>query len=175
MAEVELLQAGPADTGPPAEARDARTGRRRVRVSEATAWRYVDEMLEVLAAWAPGLHGALVGLGEGDFVIVDGTLIPGIIQACLTRQILGLADRAYQGAGATVRTPYYHHNEQPEHYQEFNRDHARLAGSRRTRRRAAEVLATLTASPMFHPAYRHRRPSHPHTDDLRLFRMKEVH
>jgi hypothetical protein len=151
MAEVELLQAGPADTGPPAEARDARTGRRRVRVSEATAWRYVDEMLEVLAAWAPGLHGALVGLGEGDFVIVDGTLIPGIIQACLTRQILGLADRAYQGAGATVRTPYYHHNEQPEHYQEFNRDHARLAGSRRTRRRAAEVLATLTASPMFHP------------------------
>ncbi|GHE12091.1 hypothetical protein GCM10010339_74210 [Streptomyces alanosinicus] len=45
-------------------------------VSEATAWRYVDETLEVLAAWAPGLHEALVGLGEGDFVIVDGTLIP---------------------------------------------------------------------------------------------------
>lgn len=147
-------------------------------VSEATAWRYVDETLEVLAAWAPGLHEALVGLGEGDFVIVDGTLIPtdrikadepyysqkhkqhgmnvqviaapdgtplwfsratpgrthdltaarahGILQACLTRQILVLADRAYQGAGATVRTPYYHHHEQPEHYQQFNRDHARL-------------------------------------------------
>lgn len=45
-------------------------------VSEATAWRYVDETLDVLAAWAPGLHEALVGLGEGDFVIVDGTLIP---------------------------------------------------------------------------------------------------
>jgi hypothetical protein len=45
-------------------------------VSEATAWRYVDETLEVLASWAPGLHEALVGLGEGDFVIVDGTLIP---------------------------------------------------------------------------------------------------
>jgi hypothetical protein len=42
------------------------------------------------------------------------------------RQILGLADRAYQGAGAPVRTPNYHHNEQREHYQEFNRDHARL-------------------------------------------------
>jgi hypothetical protein len=147
-------------------------------VLEATAWRYVDETLEVLAAWAPGLHEALVGLGEGDFVIVDGTLIPtdrvkadepyylmkhrrhgmnvqviarsdgtplwfsratpgrthdltsarahGIIQACLTRQILVLADRAYQGAGATFRTPYYHHSEQPEHYQQFNRDHARL-------------------------------------------------
>lgn len=45
-------------------------------VSEAAAWRYVDETLEVLAAWAPGLHEALVGLGEGDLVIVDGTLIP---------------------------------------------------------------------------------------------------
>jgi hypothetical protein len=50
----------------------------------------------------------------------------GIVQACLTRQILVLADRAYQGAGATFRTPYYHHSEQPEHYQQFNRDHARL-------------------------------------------------
>ncbi|MFP8908531.1 helix-turn-helix domain-containing protein, partial [Streptomyces atacamensis] len=34
-------------------------------VSEATAWRYVDEVLDVLASWAPGLHEALVGLGEG--------------------------------------------------------------------------------------------------------------
>ncbi|WP_420719044.1 helix-turn-helix domain-containing protein, partial [Streptomyces sp. NRRL S-646] len=25
-------------------------------VPEATAWRYVDETIEVLAAWAPGLH-----------------------------------------------------------------------------------------------------------------------
>ncbi|MFE9046242.1 transposase family protein [Streptomyces sp. NPDC007818] len=147
-------------------------------ISQATAWRYVDEALDVLADWAPGLHEALTGLGEGDHVIVDGTLIPidrigadepyysmkhrkhgmnvqviarsdgtplwfsratpgrthdltaarahGIVQACLTRQILVLADRAYQGAGATVRTPYYHHREQPEHYQQFNRDHARL-------------------------------------------------
>ena len=145
-------------------------------VSGATAWRYVDETLEVLAAWAPGLREALVGLGEGDFVIVDGTLIPtdriaadepyysqkhrkhgmnvqvvatpdgtplwfsralpgrthdltaarahGIIEACLTRQILVLADRAYQGAGATVRTPYYNHHEQRAHYQQFNRDRA---------------------------------------------------
>lgn len=35
----------------------------------------------------------------------------GIVQACLTDQIL--ADRAYQGAGATIRTPYYNHREQP--------------------------------------------------------------
>ncbi|SHN35890.1 Helix-turn-helix of DDE superfamily endonuclease [Streptomyces yunnanensis] len=45
-------------------------------VSESTAWRYVDETLELLAAWAPGLHEALIGLGDGDFVTVDGTLIP---------------------------------------------------------------------------------------------------
>ncbi|MCD9196611.1 transposase family protein, partial [Streptomyces albireticuli] len=45
-------------------------------VPEATAWRYVHETLEVLAAWAPGLREALVGLGEGDFLIVDGTLVP---------------------------------------------------------------------------------------------------
>ncbi|GAA2908978.1 IS5/IS1182 family transposase [Streptomyces thioluteus] len=147
-------------------------------VSESTAWRYVDETLEVLAAWAPGLREALVGLGEGDFVVVDGTLIPTdriaadepyysqkhrkhgmnvqvvarpdgtplwfsralpgrthdltaarahwILQACLTREILVLADRAYQGAGATVRTPYYGHRELPDHYQRFNRVHARL-------------------------------------------------
>ncbi|MBH1934162.1 transposase family protein [Streptomyces sp. AV19] len=147
-------------------------------VSESTAWRYVDETLEILASWAPGLREALVGLGEGDFVIVDGTLIPtdriavdepyysqkhkqhgmnvqviarpdgtplwfsralpgrthdltaarahGIVQACLTRQILVLTDRAYQGAGATVLTPYYRHRELPEHYQRFNRVHARL-------------------------------------------------
>jgi hypothetical protein len=43
-------------------------------VSEATPWRYLGETVEVLAAWAPRLHEALVGLGEGDFVIVDGTL-----------------------------------------------------------------------------------------------------
>uniref|UniRef100_UPI003EBCE8C6 helix-turn-helix domain-containing protein n=1 Tax=unclassified Streptomyces TaxID=2593676 RepID=UPI003EBCE8C6 len=42
-------------------------------VSTATAWRYVDETLDVLAAWAPGLREALTGLGEGDHVIVDGT------------------------------------------------------------------------------------------------------
>lgn len=45
-------------------------------ISQATAWRYVDETVEVLAAWAPGLQEALTGLGEGDHVIVDGTLIP---------------------------------------------------------------------------------------------------
>lgn len=50
----------------------------------------------------------------------------GIVQPCLTRQILVLADRAYQGADATVRTPYHGHRELPAHHQQYNRDHARL-------------------------------------------------
>ncbi len=50
----------------------------------------------------------------------------GVIETCLTREILVLADRAYQGAGATVRTPYYGHRELPEQYKRFNRVHARL-------------------------------------------------
>ncbi|WKK20818.1 transposase family protein [Streptomyces olivoreticuli] len=49
----------------------------------------------------------------------------GVIQACLTRQVLVLADRAYRGANGTVRTPYYG-RDLPEKYAQFNRDHARL-------------------------------------------------
>lgn len=45
-------------------------------ISQATAWRYVVETLDVLASWAPGLHEALTALGEGDHAIVDGALIP---------------------------------------------------------------------------------------------------
>ncbi len=55
----------------------------------------------------------------------------GVIENCHTRQILVLADRGYQGAGATVRTPYHHH-ELPEHYQQYNRttpDYAPLANA----------------------------------------------
>ncbi|MFD1534834.1 transposase family protein [Pseudonocardia aurantiaca] len=76
-------------------------------IATATAWRYVDETLDVLAAWAPGLHEALTGLGKGDYVIVDGTLIP--------------IDRI------AADEPYCskNHRKQPEHYQQFNRDHAR--------------------------------------------------
>ncbi|MGW1616813.1 helix-turn-helix domain-containing protein [Streptomyces sp. NPDC002285] len=33
-------------------------------VFEATTWRYVDETIEVLALWTPGLHEALAGLGR---------------------------------------------------------------------------------------------------------------
>ncbi|GAA2404205.1 hypothetical protein GCM10010420_34550 [Streptomyces glaucosporus] len=45
-------------------------------ISQATAGRYVDEALEVPGSWAPGLHEAGTGPGEGDHVSVDGTPIP---------------------------------------------------------------------------------------------------
>jgi hypothetical protein len=50
----------------------------------------------------------------------------GVIQACPSRQLLVLTDRAYQGADGTARTAYYRHHELPDHYQQYNRDHARL-------------------------------------------------
>lgn len=48
------------------------------RVSRATAYRYIDEAIEVLAAQAPDLHDALRrATDEGmAYVITDGTLIP---------------------------------------------------------------------------------------------------
>ncbi|MFJ5680625.1 transposase family protein [Streptomyces sp. NPDC093097] len=118
-------------------------------------------------------------LGDGDFVIVGGTLIPTDRIAADKRyyaqkrkrhgmnvRVIGRADgallvgsaarcpdgpttwlrpeptgscgsfspgrssslptRAYQGAGSIFRIPYYGHRELPEHYERFNRVHARL-------------------------------------------------
>ncbi|MFJ7209882.1 transposase family protein [Streptomyces sp. NPDC098789] len=147
-------------------------------VSTTTAWRYVEKTLEVLAAWTPGLHEALAGLGEGDFVIVDGSLVPtdriradepyysvkhrhhgmnvqviarpdgtplwfsrtlpgrthdltaarahSIVQACLTRQILVLADRAYQGPARPSALPTTTTASSRPTTNSSNRDHARL-------------------------------------------------
>jgi hypothetical protein len=78
-------------------------------------------------------HPLPAELGEGFSLATPGRThgltsarAHGIVQACLTRRILVLAGRAYQGAGATVRTPCYGHRDLPDHYRRFNRDHARL-------------------------------------------------
>ncbi|MEY9997201.1 hypothetical protein ABIE67_009233 [Streptomyces sp. V4I8] len=99
----------------------------------------------------------------------------GIIQACLTRQILILADRAYQGAGATVRTPHYGHRELPQRYQQYNRDHARLRAS------GERACAQLKSWPLLRRARCFNQPSQPHSPrrtrppDLRKHGMKEAH
>ncbi|MET8249476.1 transposase family protein [Streptomyces sp. NPDC005202] len=49
----------------------------------------------------------------------------GVVQACLSRMVLVLADKGYQGAHGTVRTPYKG-RDLPQQYRQFNRDHARL-------------------------------------------------
>ncbi|MFB7449904.1 transposase family protein [Streptomyces sp. NPDC056194] len=83
-------------------------------------------------------------------------------------------------AGSTVRTPYYHHREQPAHYQQFNRDHARLRAPgerafaqlkswrllRRARcstRRIGTIIQAIHALPTCWPA------------GQQLFRMKTAH
>lgn len=71
MAEVALLQTSPAGLGAFTQERDVRQVGAEFGVSEATAWRYVSETIEILASWASGLHEALAGLGECDLVIVE--------------------------------------------------------------------------------------------------------
>jgi hypothetical protein len=60
------------------DATDLRFLARDVQVSIATAYRYVHEGIDVIAAHAPDLYEVLAqGLGEGwAFVCLDGTLIP---------------------------------------------------------------------------------------------------
>ena len=47
-------------------------------VGTATAWRYADETVRLLAVRAPGLRGALRAAGKAGhaYVVIDGTLIP---------------------------------------------------------------------------------------------------
>lgn len=49
----------------------------------------------------------------------------GIVQACLARQVLVLADKLHRVPQPGSFTPYYQHRELPEHYKRYNRVHAR--------------------------------------------------
>ncbi|MFD9634896.1 transposase family protein [Streptomyces violascens] len=167
-------------------------------VSTATADRYVNETVDVLAEHAPSLLDALQGHDPNEFFILDGTLIPtsrvnadepcysvthrrqgmkvpswpartaprsgspgalpgrthdltsarahGVIQTCLSRQILVLADRAYRSASATVRTTPYYGRDLPKKHAQFNRDHARL------RAPGERAFARLKQWQIFHKA-----------------------
>jgi len=150
-------------------------------VSTTTAWRYVNEAVDLLAARAPGLGRALRSAERAGhpYLVLDGTLIAtdrvaadrpfysgkhrrhgmnvqvlaspdgtivwvsgslpgsvhdlkaariwGVVRLLRTCGLLVLADKAYQGAGEHVLTPYKGRGK-PEPLKDANRAHARLRG-----------------------------------------------
>lgn len=148
-------------------------------VGITTAYRYITEAIEVLAALAPTLAQAARTASAKAFVLLDGTLLPidrvaadrpfysgkhkkhgmnvqvladpagrlpwaspalpgavhdvraarehGIIDALAETGITCWADKAYQGAGGTVRVPYRGRRENlSQGQQAVNRSHARI-------------------------------------------------
>jgi hypothetical protein len=150
-------------------------------VGTATAWRYVREAVDLLAAAADDLTAAAARTARLAYAILDGTLIPidrvadqkryysgkhkrhgmnvqviadpagrlvwasaalpgavhdlsaardlGIIDALAGVNVLTFADKAYQGAGGSVRTPFKRHRHRPRlsrRQKSVNRDHARI-------------------------------------------------
>ncbi|MFG1856079.1 transposase family protein [Actinomadura geliboluensis] len=150
-------------------------------VSTTTAWRYVNETVDLLAARSPKLGAALAKAVKAGlpYLVLDGTLISidrvaadrpyysgkhrrhgmnlqviaapdgallwvsgplrgsvhdltaariwGVIRALAATGLLVLADKAYQGAGAHILTPYKG-RDKPEPQKDANRAHAKLRG-----------------------------------------------
>lgn len=153
-------------------------------ISQATAWRYVDEPYYSMKHRKHGTNAQGIARPDGTPLWfsratpgrthdLTAARAHGIVQACLTRQTLVLADRAYQGAGATFRTPYYHHREHPALPAVQPRPRP-TESPRLTRLRAVGILAAAPTSQMLHTPHRHHHPSRSHTADLQLFRMKKV-
>ncbi len=151
------------------------------RVAASTAWRYVREAVDVLAALADDVTTAARRAARLAFAILDGTLVPidrvadqkpyysgkhhrhgvnlqvltdpagrlvwaspalpgaahdltaarvhGLLDALDSNSIATFADRGYQGAGGTVRTPFKRHATRPRlsrGQKAVNRAHARI-------------------------------------------------
>jgi hypothetical protein len=76
VAEAEPCPAGPAGLGAPAQGRDVRQLAAGFGVGTATAWRYVDETVALLAARAPKLRQAVRAAARTyPYAVLDGTLI----------------------------------------------------------------------------------------------------
>ncbi|MEV4511745.1 transposase family protein [Dactylosporangium sp. NPDC049525] len=150
-------------------------------VGVATAWRYVQEVITLLAATAGDLTTAMARIRQLPYVILDGTLIPidrvadqrpyysgkhrrhgvnvqviadaagrlmwaspavpgaahdltaarthGIIDALTGAGVMAFADKGYQGAGGTVRTPFKRHRHRPKlsrRQKAVNKTHAKI-------------------------------------------------
>ncbi|MGC5389106.1 transposase family protein [Micromonospora chalcea] len=161
-------------------------------VGVTTAWRYVQEVIALLAAVAEDLTAAMRRIRRLAYAILDGTLIPidriadqrpyysgkhkrhgvnvqviadaagrlvwaspalpgsahdltaarshGIIDALTSSDVMTFADRGYQGARGSVRTPFKRRRFRPKlsrRQKAVNRAHARI------RARGERAIATL--------------------------------
>ncbi|MFI7601209.1 transposase family protein [Actinoplanes sp. NPDC049681] len=161
-------------------------------IGVATAWRYVQEAIALLAAAAEDLAAAMRRIQRLAHAILDGTLIPidrvrsqkpyysgkhrrhgvnvqviadaagrlvwaspalpgtahdlsaarthGIIDALTSQDVMTFADKGYQGARGSVRTPFKRHRYRPKlsrRQKAVNRAHARI------RARGERAIATL--------------------------------
>jgi hypothetical protein len=152
-------------------------------ISPTTAWRYIREAVDLLAAAAPTLAHAMTGIAWLAYPILDGTLIRtdrlsgpqdrrhysgkhrchgvnaqviadpagrlkwispalpgsthdltaarahGIIEALTAEQVMTFADKGYQGAGGSIRTPFKRHRRRPRlsrREKAVNRSHAKI-------------------------------------------------
>lgn len=134
------------------------------QVGVATAWRYIREAITLLAATASDRHQAMTRIRLLAYGILDGTLISidrvhdqkpyysgrhanltaarthGIIAALTNADVMTFADKAYQGAGGSVRTPFKRHRYRPKlsrRQKAVNKAHARI------RCRGERAVATL--------------------------------
>jgi hypothetical protein len=161
-------------------------------IGVSTAWRYVREAVDLLAAAADDLATAMGRIRQLAYAILDGTLIPidrvadqkpyysgkhkrhgvnvqviadaagrlvwasaalpggahdltaarthGIIDALTSANVMTFADKAYQGARGSIRTPFKRHRYRPKlsrRQKAVNRAHARI------RARGERANATL--------------------------------
>jgi hypothetical protein len=150
-------------------------------IGVGTAWRYVREAVDLLAAAADDLATAMNRIRALAYAILDGTLIPidrvadqkpyysgkhkrhgvnvqviadavgrlvwasaalpgsahdltaarthGIVEALTSANVMTFADKAYQGARGSVRTPFKRHRYRPKlsrRQKAVNRAHARI-------------------------------------------------
>jgi hypothetical protein len=156
-------------------------------IGSTTAWRYIREAVDLLAATAPTLAEAMASIARIAHTILDGTLIRidrlggtrkpallrgqappprrqrpgdrrlrrpvewvspalpgsthdltaarehGIIDALTDKDVMTSADKGYQGAGGTVRTPHKRHHRRP----------ALSRNQNRCPQRATQLLAAI--------------------------------
>ncbi|WP_188194906.1 transposase family protein [Nonomuraea sp. SYSU D8015] len=150
-------------------------------IGTATAWRYVRESIDLLAALAEDVQAAAARAARLAYAILDGTLVPidrladerpyysgkhqrhgvnvqiladplgrlvwaspalpgathdltaarttGLIDALTSAGVTTFADRGYQGAGGTIRTPFKRHRYRSRlsrAQQDVNRSHSRI-------------------------------------------------